>query len=123
VSLFSVLRKPAISVSTVQARTYAPLMKLDLPRSIWHELLAWRADVVHMHSLYVSANALLARKLRRRRVPYVITPHGATNEQLMLRRSYLKRPYQAFVERPTLSRAAFARRGARDVAQAAAGAR
>jgi hypothetical protein len=60
VSLFSVLRKPAISVSSVQARTYAPLMKLDLPRSIWHELLAWRPDVVHMYSLYVPANALLA---------------------------------------------------------------
>jgi glycosyltransferase involved in cell wall biosynthesis len=107
VSLFSVSPKPAISVPGVQTQTYAPLMKLDLPRSLWRELLDWHPDVVHIHSLYVPANALLAQRLRRRGVPYVITPHGATNEQVMLRRSYLKRPYRAFIERPMLSRAAF----------------
>jgi glycosyltransferase involved in cell wall biosynthesis len=108
VSLFSLSAKPAIPVPGVEAQTYAPLLKLDLPAwSFWRNLCDWRPDVVHIHSLYVPANALLAHGLRHRGIPYVITPHGATNKHVMLRRSYVKRPYRALVERPTLNRAAF----------------
>ena len=78
---------------------------LDLPRrSLWRDLRDWYPDVVHIHSLYVPANALLAQVLRRKGIPYVITPHGATGQQVMLRRSYFKRPYRTLIERPTLNR-------------------
>jgi glycosyltransferase involved in cell wall biosynthesis len=108
VALFSVSRKPAIPVPGVETRTYAALMKVQLPAlSLWQNLRDWHPDVVHIHSLYVPANALLAHALRREGIPYVITPHGATDEHVMLRRNYLKRPYRALIERPTLNRAAF----------------
>jgi glycosyltransferase involved in cell wall biosynthesis len=108
VALFSVSSKPAIPVPRVEARTYPPLLKVDLPAwSLWRDLRDWRPDVVHIHSLYVPANALLAHGLRRRGIPYVVTPHGAEDAHLLLRRPYLKRPYRALVDRPTLNRAAF----------------
>jgi glycosyltransferase involved in cell wall biosynthesis len=107
VSLFSLSPKPALPVPGVQARTYRPLLKVGLPPALWRGLRDWRPDVVHIHSLYVPANAMLARALRRREIPYVVTPHGATDERLLRRRAYLKRPYRALVERPTLNRAAF----------------
>src|SRR5215207_1500367 len=108
VSVFSVSPKPAIPIPGVEARTYAPPRKLNLPaRSLWRNLRDWHPDVVHIHSIYVPANALLARGLRHQGIPYVITPHGATCEQVLQRRPYVKRPYRALVERPTLNRAAF----------------
>jgi glycosyltransferase involved in cell wall biosynthesis len=108
VSLFSVSPKPPIPVPGVETRTYPPATMLDLPRrSLWRDLRDWHPDVVHIHSMYVPANALLAQVLRRRGIPYVITPHGAAAQQVMLRRSYVKRPYRALIERPTLNRAAF----------------
>lgn len=108
VALFSVSPKPALPVPGVETRTYPPAIMLDLPRrSLWRDLRDWSPDVVHIHSLYVPANALLAQMLRRKGIPYVITPHGATGEYVMLRRSYLKGPYRTLIERPTLNRAAF----------------
>ncbi len=108
VALFSISPKPAIPVPGVETRTYTPRTKLHLPaRSLWRDIRAWRPDVVHIHSLYVPANALLAHRLRRRGIPYVVTPHGATDDHVTLRRSYVKRPYRALIERPTLNRAAF----------------
>jgi glycosyltransferase involved in cell wall biosynthesis len=107
VSLFSVSSKPPIPIPGVETRTYPPAIMLDLPRrSLWRDLRDWYPDVVHIHSLYVPANALLAQVLRRKGIPYVITPHGATGEYVTLRRSYLKRPYRILIERPTLNRAA-----------------
>jgi glycosyltransferase involved in cell wall biosynthesis len=108
VALFSVSPKPALPVPGVETRTYPPAIMLDLPRrSLWRDLRDWYPDVVHIHSLYVPANALLAQVLRRKGIPYVITPHGATGQYVMLRRSYFKRPYRTLIERPTLNRAAF----------------
>ena len=108
VAVFSVSPKPAIPFPGVDARTYVPATALDLPsRELWRSLRAWRPDVVHIHSMYIPANAVIARALRRRGIPYVITPHGAASEYVMRRRPYLKRPYRIFVERPVLNRAAF----------------
>jgi glycosyltransferase involved in cell wall biosynthesis len=108
VSLFSVSPKPAIPIPGVATWTYSPWMKLGLPApSLVRNLHDWRPDVVHIHSLYVPANALLAYGLLRRGIPYVVTPHGATDDHVMRRRPYFKRPYRTFIERPTLNRAAF----------------
>jgi glycosyltransferase involved in cell wall biosynthesis len=107
VGLFTLSGKPAVAVPGVQARTYRPLLRAGLSPSLWRDLRDWRPDVVHIHSLYVPANAMLARALRRHRIPYVVTPHGAADEHLLRRRAYVKRPYRALVERPTLNRAAF----------------
>jgi len=107
VGLFTLSGKPALPVPGVPARTYRPLLRAGLSASLWRDLREWRPDVVHIHSLYVPANAMLARALRRRGIPYVVTPHGAADDHLLRRRGYLKRPYRALVERPTLNRAAF----------------
>ena len=108
VALFSVSPKPVIPVPGVETHTYPPLMNVNIPSpSLWRSLRHWCPDVVHIHSLYVPANALLALALRRKGIPYVITPHGAADEHVMLRRAYLKWPYRLLIERPTLNRAAF----------------
>jgi glycosyltransferase involved in cell wall biosynthesis len=111
VSIFGLSPKPAIPIPGVDARTYPPsgtASRLDLPsRRLWRDLRGWRPDVVHIHSMYIPANAVVAQGLRRRGIPYVITPHGAASEYVMRRRPYLKRTYRALVERPTLNRAAF----------------
>jgi glycosyltransferase involved in cell wall biosynthesis len=112
VSIFGLSAKPAIPIPGVDARTYPPSgpasRAVDLPsRRLWRDLREWRPDVVHIHSLYIPANAVVAQGLRRRGIPYVITPHGAASEYVMRRRPYLKWTYRALVERPTLNRAAF----------------
>jgi glycosyltransferase involved in cell wall biosynthesis len=111
-SIFGLSAKPAIPIPGVDARTYPPAStppaRIELPsRRLWRDLLAWQPDVVHIHSLYIPANAVVARGLRHHRIPYVITPHGAASEYVMRRRPQLKRAYRALVERPTLNRAAF----------------
>ena len=108
VALFSVTDKPALPVPDVDVRTHAPgPVRALVPASLTRDLRAWSPQVVHIHSVYVPANAALARTLRGWGVPYVITPHGALNTHVLRRRAYLKRPYRLLVELPALNRAAF----------------
>lgn len=56
-----------------------------------------RPDIVHFHSVFVPANAQLARHLRKSGIPYVISPHGGLN----LWRGQLKKDiYGALIEKP-----------------------
>ncbi|HZB51926.1 MAG TPA: glycosyltransferase, partial [Mycobacteriales bacterium] len=107
VSILSLSPKPALPVPGVETRTYDPLLRAGLPPSLWRDLRAWRPDLVHIHSLYVPANAMLAAALRHRGIPYAITPHGASDGHVLRRRALLKRPYRGLVELPSLNRAAF----------------
>jgi glycosyltransferase involved in cell wall biosynthesis len=60
-------------------------------------LAAIEPDIVHVHSVFVPKQASLAKNLIRRKIPYVVTPHGG----LDFRRSRLKKIlYSAVLEKP-----------------------
>ncbi len=62
-------------------------------------LSACRPDVVHMHSVFIPAQAVLARHLRVLGIPYVITPNGGLSPQVLRRGVVKKRVYSFLVER------------------------
>ena len=108
VALFCVTAKAAIPIPNVPVMAYSPArLGLSIPRPLWRDLLSWRPDIVHLHSVYTPVNAAFARKLARASVPYVVTPHGGLSPFVTRRRWLLKAPYGRLVERRMLNRAAF----------------
>ncbi len=67
---------------------------------------AARPDLVHFHSLFRPFHSGVASLLRRRRVPYVVSPHSAAAPCGLARRGALKRAYMLGVERRFVARAA-----------------
>lgn len=61
-----------------------------------------RDGVFHFHGALIPELTMASRVLARRGIPWVVTPHGAFNPPLLRRRSYLKRPYIALLERAHL---------------------
>jgi glycosyltransferase involved in cell wall biosynthesis len=63
-------------------------------------------DLVHIHGLFSHANGLAGRICRRRRVPYIVTPHGMANRYGMRQKRVRKALSLALVERRLLDSAA-----------------
>ena len=62
-------------------------------------------QIVHMHSVFLPKQFTLSQKLIRRKIPYIITPHGMS--PAMLQRDCLKKSlYSYFIEKPRFYRAA-----------------
>jgi glycosyltransferase involved in cell wall biosynthesis len=59
-----------------------------------------KPDIVHMHSVFILRQASLGRALQRRRIPYVITPHGGLLPQVFQRGTVKKVVYSWLRERP-----------------------
>ncbi|GIW36828.1 MAG: hypothetical protein KatS3mg073_0973 [Meiothermus sp.] len=57
-------------------------------------------DVVHMHSVFIPQQYQLARVLRARGIPFIITPHGQLSSQSLRRGRLKKWPYARFIEKP-----------------------
>lgn len=64
-------------------------------------------EVGHFHSAYVPGNISISKYLRKKGIPYAVTPNGNCAQILLKRRPWLKLPYRFFLERPYLNRAAF----------------
>ncbi len=80
-------------------------------------------DIVHIHGLYRFPVSSAAWWARRRRVPYVITPHGALDPFLYRQSQYsvsLKRIYEHLFDIPNLNHAAAVHYTAEDEAERAA---
>jgi glycosyltransferase involved in cell wall biosynthesis len=63
-------------------------------------------DIVHIHGLYRFPTTYAARLARKRRVPYVIRPHGSLAPYLHYRSArsvYLKRLYERWFDLPNLN--------------------
>ncbi|SDO83812.1 Glycosyltransferase involved in cell wall bisynthesis [Klenkia soli] len=73
-----------------------------LPRGLGRLLQA--GDLVYLHEGWTPSNLVIAAWCRRRRIPYVVMPHGVY-ERSIVQASSLLRP-RTWLERPTLERAA-----------------
>jgi len=66
-------------------------------RELWD---AAPPDIVHCHSVFLPHHAALCRELRRRGVPYAITPHAGLLPEVLRRGRLKKALYAALLERP-----------------------
>ncbi|WP_448208379.1 glycosyltransferase family 4 protein [Azospirillum sp. sgz302134] len=57
-------------------------------------------DVLHTHSVFIPSQAMLCAAARRRGVPYVVTPNGGVNANILDRGRLKKGLYSGLVERP-----------------------
>src|SRR2546426_968541 len=65
-----------------------------------------RAEVVHIHSLYMFHTLLASRLARTHGVPYIIRPHGTLDPYIRRRHKILKAAYHLLLEDRTLRNAA-----------------
>ena len=92
-------------VDTVSARkSVIPVMATS---EFEKKLSEFQPDFLHFHGAYVPGNAAGARVARRLGIPYVVTPHGNINQDVLERRAILKKPYRLFFELPMLEGARF----------------
>lgn len=89
------------------------------PRSLRDAIGRTEAPCVfHLHGGFLPLFPSIGRALRARRLPFVMTPHGAYRRVAMQRSAFAKRIYLALRERPLLRRAravqAFTEEEARD---------
>lgn len=108
VAVFSITLKPALPVPSVTVKTYQPRkFPFLLPDNLLRDLLEWRPDIVHLHSVYIPQNAVLAMWLKKHQIPYVVTPNGGLSPYVTRRRWYLKVPYKYLFELPLLNNTLF----------------
>ena len=72
----------------------------------WTRAVIHTFDVVHVHGLYRFPPTYVAAAARRRRIPYVIRPHGALDPYLYDKSSTsvsLKRLYESWFDLPNLN--------------------
>jgi glycosyltransferase involved in cell wall biosynthesis len=101
------LRQPLGDEGRVWAER-AGLRTIEAPRSyrgvnlrpLISALRREQPDVVHLHGSWMPNNALFALELRRRRVPYVHSPHGGYAPAVMVTSRRLRGVYAALLERP-----------------------
>jgi glycosyltransferase involved in cell wall biosynthesis len=93
-----------------QAKGFCQQIGIDLtyiPSHIWgynptqiaNFLQKNAPDLIHMHSVFLPKYATLAKALRKRKIPYVITPH-AMSPQLLKRGWFKKSIYSWLIEKP-----------------------
>ncbi len=63
-------------------------------------------QMVHFHSVFIPRQAVLANRLRRAEIPFVVTPHGGLSPHILQRGRWKKRIYSRLIEAPRLMRAA-----------------
>jgi glycosyltransferase involved in cell wall biosynthesis len=81
-------------------------LKPFLETSLLADVLAWRPDIVHLHSVHIVRNVALASALSRGRVPYCVAPHGGLSSAALQRGRLKKAVFVAAFERRYLAAAA-----------------
>jgi glycosyltransferase involved in cell wall biosynthesis len=66
-----------------------------------------RPDIVHLHSVHISGNILLGRRLRRAGIPYCVSTHGGLSPIAFTRGTLKKQIFKLLCERNYLNQAAF----------------
>ena len=62
--------------------------------------------IVHMHSVFIPRQATMCRELWRRKIPYIVTPHGGLAPVIQTRSRLRKFVYSLLIERRRCRRAA-----------------
>ena len=106
VAVFSLTPKTGIPIPGVKVSTYKARSPLRVPKRLVAEIVEWRPDVLHLHSVHVPANVLLAWRLSST-IPYCVTIHGGLSPVAQKRNRWMKRIFRLVVERRYLERAAF----------------
>lgn len=100
--------KPPVPIPGVSVVNHSPVGRLlPIPDELIETMEQWEPDVVHLHSIYSPANTQLARLLRRRGIPYIVTPHGGYGETNERHHRTAKTLYRAVFEREMLRGAVF----------------
>lgn len=71
------------------------------------DILAWKPDLVHFHSVHIGPFIGIAKVLRRRGIPYVVTPHGGLAPGRLAQVGLGVRTFINFLEKPYLNGAKF----------------
>jgi glycosyltransferase involved in cell wall biosynthesis len=98
------LREQGVVVDIVGPGRGRLLRHPDLAGAI--DRAAAGADVIHVHALWEEAQHLAAVIARRRRVPYVLAPHGMLDPWSLRQSKWVKRLYMFWRLRYDLNRAA-----------------
>lgn len=121
VSVFSLTAKPPLPIPGVEVYCYAPrkdgsetatrslfdIRRFSLPKRLVQHVLAWRPDVVHLHSVHVPENIALGSILRRAGIPYGVSVHGGLSPVIRKRHRWTKLLLRMVAERKHLQAAAF----------------
>lgn len=106
--IFGLSAKAPIPIDGVDVRHFREgWYPLAAPRSVCEALELLHPDIVHFHSSYIPVHVALASFLRRRGIPYTVTPNGGCAPQILKRGRLAKLPYKYFLELPFLNGAAF----------------
>jgi glycosyltransferase involved in cell wall biosynthesis len=76
-------------------------------RRLSDDVLAWRPDIVHFHSVHIPRNVSLAARLSRAGVPYCVTVHGGLFRAALQRGRLKKILFKVLLERRYLNDAQF----------------
>ncbi len=76
-------------------------------QSLADDVLAWRPEIVHFHSVHIPQNVALAAHLRRAGVPYCVTVHGGLFRAALRRGRLKKTVFHLLFERQYLNEARF----------------
>jgi glycosyltransferase involved in cell wall biosynthesis len=106
VGLFSLTPKQAVPIPGVGVTTYASGSRFGVPERLVRDLREWRPDVLHLHSVHIPANVVLARRLAST-VPYCVTLHGGLAPMAQKRHRLAKVVFRWLCERAYFERAAF----------------
>jgi len=108
VRIAGISSKSVIPIDGCQVSHYHPSWPAwRIPEELLADITVSPPDIVHFHSMYVPRNAALGIFLRGKNIPYVVTPNGNCNANLLRRRPWLKIPFKLWIERPFLNRATF----------------
>ncbi|MCC7206671.1 MAG: glycosyltransferase family 4 protein [Anaerolineae bacterium] len=108
VAVFGLENHAPAAIPGVDARTYPRLrFPFALPRSLRRDLIRWRPDVIHVHSVYTPALTSLAKWAQFRRIPYVISAHGGLSSATGLINRARKLAYRRLFQIPDMNRALF----------------
>lgn len=108
VAIFSLTQKNPLPVCGVEVRTFTPgFTRFTLPSALTKAIEEMKPEIVHLHSVFVPQNVALARWLRRKNIPYVVTPNGGLAPAGLQRKKLVKLAFKNFCERSYWKRAVF----------------
>jgi glycosyltransferase involved in cell wall biosynthesis len=99
VFVFSMSPKNSLPIGGVDVRTFAIHQNpFRLPDQLLNVIDEVSPNVVHLHSVFIPQNISLAKWLRSKNIPYVVTPHGGLVPQALKRKRWFKSAFKVFLE-------------------------